>query len=242
MWVICKKEWNTFFANITGYLAVALFLSLSGLALFVMPQTSILSYGFATLEGFFSLAPWLFIFLIPVIAMRSFSEEFRAGTFELLLTYPISLQEIILGKFFAGLAIFAVALFPTIIYAISLQQLSAAGGIDVASTIGGYLGLFLIGATYLAISIYASSLVQNSVVGFIVAAAICLTLFIGFDAISKLPVFYNSFGFLLEKLSLNYHFKSIGRGVIDIQDVLYFSLLVAFFLQLTKITLKKIAE
>src|SRR6478736_3730269 len=158
MWMICKKEWNQFFSSLTGYIALVFFL---------FPNSSLLDFGYASLSGFFSLAPWVLLFLVPTITMRSLADEYRAGTFELLKTMPISSAQIVWGKFYGALITIITALLPTIIYAISVQQLSVTGGIDIGGTIGSYIGLVLLGAVFTAIGICASSFTNNTVVAFI---------------------------------------------------------------------------
>ena len=157
MWIICKKEWRQFFSSLTGYIAIVIFLLLMGLFLFVFPASSILDFGYATLDNFFSLAPFVMLFLVPTITMRSIADEYKSGTFELLKTLPISSARIVWGKYFGCLLVVAIALIPTIIYAISIQQLSARGGIDIGATIGSYIGLLMLGAGDKPIAISHSS-------------------------------------------------------------------------------------
>ena len=166
MWKICKKEWQQFFASLTGYLVLSVFLGVTGLLFFVFPETSLLNFGYASLAPFFQLMPWLLLFLIPAITMRSISDEMRTGTFEILQTLPLTIRQIIAGKYFGTLLIIAVALFPTVIYAISMQALSITGGIDTGATIGSYISLFLLAAVYAAIGIYASSVTTNTIAAF----------------------------------------------------------------------------
>ncbi|PZP41562.1 MAG: gliding motility-associated ABC transporter permease subunit GldF, partial [Pseudopedobacter saltans] len=133
MWMICTKECRQFFSSLTGYIAIVTFLLLNGLFLFVFPNTSLLDYGYASLDGYFHIAPWIFLFLIPTITMKSFSEEYKTGTFEMLKTYPLTPAQIVWGKFFGALFIVFLSLLPTVIYAVSMQKLSAVGGIDTGS-------------------------------------------------------------------------------------------------------------
>lgn len=234
MWMICKKEWNQFFSSLTGYIALVVFLLLNGLIFFVFPNTSLLDFGYASLNGFFSLAPWILLFLIPTITMRSFADEYKAGTFELLKTLPLTSTQIVSGKFFGALLIVLLALIPTIIYAFSLQHLSAAGGIDVGATIGSYIGLFLLGAVFTSVGLCASSFTNNTVVAFISGAFICLILYTGFDALSQLPVFANGSDYYVQMLGINFHYKSISKGVIDVRDMIYFFAVITFFIAVTK--------
>lgn len=239
MWMICKKEWRQFFSSPTGYIALVVFLLLNGLFLFVFPDTSILDFGYASLGSFFNLAPWILLFLVPTITMRSLADEYKAGTFELLKTMPLTPSQIVWGKFFGALIIVITALLPTIIYAVSVQQLSVTGGIDVGGTIGSYIGLVFLGAVFTAISICASSFTNNTVVAFITGAFVCFLLYNGFDAISKLPVFKAGWDYYIEMLGINFHYRSISRGVIDSRDIIYFVGMMVLFLFITQRNLVK---
>jgi ABC-2 type transport system permease protein len=239
MWMICKKEWQQFFSSLTGYIALVVFLLLNGLFLFVFPDTSILDFGYASLGSFYNLAPWILLFLVPTITMRSLADEYKTGTFELLKTLPLTPSQIVWGKFFGSLIIVVTALVPTLIYAVSVQQLSVTGGIDIGATAGSYIGLVLLGAVFTAIGICASSYTNNTVVAFIAAAFICFALYNGFDAISKLPVFNAGLDYYIEMLGINFHYRSISRGVIDSRDLIYFTGIIVLFLFITQRNLIK---
>ncbi len=239
MWMICKKEWQQFFNSLTGYLAIIFFLLINGLWLFVFPETSLLNFGYASLGGFFSFAPFVLLFLIPTITMRSLADEYKVGTFELLKTLPLQITDIVMGKFLGALCIVVAALLPTIVYAISIQQLSIVGGIDMGATIGSYIGLICLAAVYTAVGICSSSYTNNTVVAFIAGAFVCFLLLYGFEAISKLPIFKAGADYYIEVLGINFHYKSISRGVIDIKDIIYFTTLSILFLQLTKYNISK---
>lgn len=239
MWMICKKEWIQFFSSLTGYLALVIFLLLNGLFLFVFPDTSLLDFGYASLSGFFDMAPWLLLFLVPTVTMRSLADEYKGGTFELLKTLPLNSLQIIWGKFFGALLIIIAALLPTIIYAISMQQLSSTGGIDIGATIGSYVGLVLLGAVFTAVGICTSSFTGNTVVAFITGAFLCFILYTGFEAISKLPVFKGNLDYYIEMLGINFHYKNLSRGVIDTRDVIYFIGIIFLFLLITQRNLVK---
>jgi len=233
MWIICLKEWRQFFSSLTGYIAVIVFLLLMGLFLFVFPDTSILDFGYATLDNFFSLAPYIMLFLVPTITMRSIADEYRNGTFEILKTLPLSSAKIVWGKYFGCLLVVFIALIPTIIYAVSIQQLSSKGGIDVGATTGSYLGLLMLGAVYTAVGICTSSFTNNTVVAFVVAAFVCFLLYSGFTAVSKLPLFSGGADYYIQMLGIDFHYRSISRGVIDTRDVLYFFAMIVLFLTIT---------
>lgn len=239
MWMICKKEWQQFFSSLTGYIALVIFLLLNGLFLFVFPDTSILDFGYASLGSFFNLAPWILLFLVPTITMRSLADEYKAGTFELLRTMPLTPSQIVWGKFYGALFIVITALLPTIIYAVSVQALSITGGIDIGGTIGSYIGLIFLGAVFTAIGICTSSYTNNTVVAFITGAFVCFLLYNGFDAISKLPVFKAGLDYYIEMLGINFHYRSISRGVVDSRDLIYFISIIVLFMYITQRNLNK---
>lgn len=238
--MICKKEWQQFFNSITGYIVIAVFLLLNSLLLFVFPDTSILQFGYASLSSFFSYAPWVLLFLIPAVTMRSFPEEYKVGTFELLKTLPLTESKIVWGKFYGCMLIVLTALLPTIVYGCSIQALSSNTGIDIAATVGSYIGLIFLSAIYTAVGVCVGSYTNNSVVAFIASAFVCFILYSGFDAISKLPIFKGTYDYFIEMLGINFHYTSISRGVVDTRDILYFIGLIIVLLLITtrKISIK----
>jgi ABC-2 type transport system permease protein len=232
MFAILKKEFNSFFASPIAYLVIGVFLLINGLFLWVFKDDfNILNAGFADLNSFFFLAPWVFLFLIPAITMKSFADEFSNGTIELLKTKPISDWKIVFGKFWASLLLVFIALIPTLTYAYTIYQLAnPAGDIDFGSIIGSYIGLLFLAATYTSIGLFTSTLSKNQIVAFILGVMITFFLFYGFDAISI------SLGneLIIKKMGINEHFKSISRGVIDSRDIIYFLSVTVFFLFITK--------
>ncbi|WP_299682782.1 gliding motility-associated ABC transporter permease subunit GldF [uncultured Dokdonia sp.] len=235
MLAILKKEINSFFASPIGYLVISLFLVVTGLFLWVFEgEFNIPGSGFADLAPFFQLAPWIFIFLIPAITMRSFSDEQKTGTLELLLTKPISTLQLVLGKYFGALVLLIIAILPTLIYVIAIHQLgNPVGNLDVGVTIGSYIGLVLLAASFSAMGIYASTLSDNQIVAFITAVLFCFIFYFGIEGIaSYTSTFIANFG-------MQTHYDSISRGVIDTRDVIYFISLIAFFIYLTKNKLQK---
>ncbi|WP_428284856.1 ABC transporter permease [Hydrotalea sp.] len=234
MWMICKKEWNQFFSSITAYVALIIFLLLNGLFLFVFPDSSMLNFGYATLTPFFDFVPWVLLFLIPTITMRSLADEYKSGTFELLKTWPLKPAALVFGKFLGAFLIIIAALIPTLVYAFSLQHLSSSGGLDIGATIGSYIGLLLLSGAFISIGLAASSFTNNTVVAFIAGAFVCFMLYIGFDALSKLPVFSGTLDYYIEMLGINFHYQSVSRGVIDTRDLVYFFVIIFFFLFITQ--------
>jgi ABC-2 type transport system permease protein len=233
MWAVCKKELRQSFSSLTGYIAIVAFLLMNGLLLFVFPDTDILANGYATLDKFFELAPWILLLLIPAITMRSMADEFRTGTYEILQTLPLSRARLVTGKYLACLIVVLIALLPTLLYFLCIQQLSGQGGVDTGGTIGSYIGLACLAAVFTAIGIWCSSITANAVVAFIAGAFACFILYSGFGAISALPVFAAGLDYYIGMLGIDFHYRSISRGVIDTRDILYFSSLIVLFLYLT---------
>ncbi len=229
---VCKKELRQFFSSLTGYIAIVVFLLVNGLLLFFF-QDNIFDFGYATLDRFFQLAPWILLLLIPAINMRSFADEFRTGTFEILLTRPLSRWQIVGGKYLGSLAVAAIALLPTLVYIISIQRLSAGEGLDMGATIGAYIGLFFLAAVFTAICIFCSSLTSNAVVAFIAGLLGCALLYYGFNAISKLPALSGGADYYAEMTGIDFHYRSISRGLIDIRDIIYFLSVIFLFLVMT---------
>lgn len=232
MWSVCKKELRQFFSNLTGYIAIVVFLLVNGFMLFVF-ENNILDFGYATLDRFFQLAPWILLLLIPAITMRSLSDEFRAGTYEILQTRPLSHWQIVFGKYFGSLIVVLIALIPTLIYFISVQSLSSNEGMDTGAAIGSYIGLILLSAVFTAIGICSSSVTNNSVIAFIICILFCVFLYYGFGAISKLAELSNGADYYIEMLGVDFHYRSISRGVIDTRDIVYFISVTSFFLVIT---------
>ncbi|WP_100611390.1 gliding motility-associated ABC transporter permease subunit GldF [Confluentibacter lentus] len=236
MFAILKKEINSFFASPIGYLVIAIFLILNGLFLWIFKgEFNVLDYGFADVSSFFLLAPWILIFLIPAVTMRSFSDEKKQGTLELLLTKPISHLKIVLGKYFGALILILIALLPTLLYVYTVYQLgNPVGNLDMGSTVGSYFGLLFLIASYTAIGIFTSTLSDNQIVAFILSVFLCFLFYIGFEGISE---FTSSPS--IEQLGMSYHFKSMSRGVLDTRDIIYFLSVSFFFLTITKFNLNR---
>lgn len=238
MWSICKKELRQFFSSLTGYIAIIVFLLVNGLTLFVF-KDNILEFGYATLDRFFQLAPWILLLLIPAITMRSFADEFKGGTFEILQTRPLTRWQIVGGKYLGSLVVVLIALLPTIVYIFSLQSLSSNEGIDMGATIGSYIGLFFLAAVFTAIGICVSSFTNNAVVAFIISLIACALLYYGFSAISQLAALEGRADYYIEMLGIDFHYRSISRGVIDTRDLVYFLSMIFLFLTITDRNLLK---
>ena len=233
MWAICKKELRQFFSNLTGYIAIIIFLLINGLVLFVF-RNNILDDGYASLENFYSFAPWVLIFLIPAITMRSFSDEYRGGTYEILRTRPLTGWQIVSGKFFGSFIVALISLIPTLVYYFSINSLAATTGIDAGAAAGSYLGLILLAGVFTAVSVCVSSFTVNAIIAFIISLSVCVLLYYGFNAISQLPALQNGADYYIEMLGIDFHYRSISRGVLDTRDIIYFLSVIIFFLLLTR--------
>ena len=233
------KEISSFFSSIIGYIVIIIFLLITSLFLWVFPiDSNILNYGYAQLNGLFLIAPYVFLFLVPAISMRSFADENKSGTIELLLTKPMSDLQIVLAKFGAAFVLLLIAILPTLVYYFSIYQLGyPAGNIDSGGVLGSYIGLLLLGSAFISIGIFASSITSNQIVSFIVAVVLSGFLFIGFEFIYNLALFGDA-GLLIKTLGIYDHYSSISRGVLDTRDLIYFFSLISLFLFLTRFSLQ----
>lgn len=239
MKALLLREIKSFFGSPIGYLVIAIFLLLNGLFLWVFEgDFNILNSGFADLSPFFTLSPWILIFLIPAVTMRSFSDEKKQGTIELLFTKPLSVWEIVNGKFFGAFLLIVMAILPTVIYVYVISYFgNPEGNIDMGSTLGSYFGLLFLIAGYTAIGIFTSTLSENQIVAFIISVFLCFVFYFGFESLSSLA---GGFSNVVASLGMDYHFKSMSRGVIDTRDVLYFVSIAILFLSLTVYKLKSL--
>lgn len=236
---LVKKELHQFFNSLTGYITIILFLLVNGLYLFVLKDSNIFDFGYATLDKFFELAPWIFIFLIPALTMRSFSEEYKTGTFEILQTRPLTKWQIVFGKYLAVLTVIVISLLPTLLYIYTIKTLSATGNIDSGGITGSYIGLVFLAAVFAAISMWCSELTSNAVIAFLAGTFSCLILYFGFNALSKLPVFNGNADYYIEMLGIDFHYRSISRGVVDTRDIIYFLSIIFLFLFATQKNITK---
>lgn len=240
MWTMFRKEVSGFLSSLIGYIVIAVFLLINGLFIWIFPmEFNILQYGYASLDGLFVIAPFVFLFLIPAITMRLFADERRSGTMELLLTKPVSDLQIILSKYLAGVVLVVIAILPTLVYVIAVWQLGLEpGNLDKGGAMGSYLGLLFLSAAFVAAGIFASSLTDNQIVAFILAVFLCGFSYIGFESIHNLELF-GRFDLFIKALGINAHYVSMSRGVIDTRDVVYFLSYIVFFLMLTRLTLQR---
>lgn len=234
---VLSKEFNSFLNSLIAYVVIGVFLTGMGLLMWVFPETSVLEYGYADLETLFSLGPYVFIFLIPAITMRSFAEESKGGTLELLLTKPLSDWDVIIGKFLACFLLVLLSLVPTLIYYYSVHALgNPAGNIDTPGVVGSYTGLIMLGAVFCAIGIFSSSITRNQIVSFIVAAFLCYFFFAGFESLSLVNV-WSARSLFIKELGLLYHYDALSRGLIDSRNLVYFASVMGVMLLTTRIVL-----
>lgn len=239
MLAIFKREIQTFFTSPVGYLVIGIFLLLNGLFLWVFKGPfNIFDYGFADLENFFLLTPWVFLFLIPAITMKSFSEEKKLGTLELLLIKPLTIWQTVLGKFFGTFVLAVIAVIPTVLYVFTISQLGTTiGNLDMGVVLGSYLGLFLLIACYTSIGVFSSAQTENQIVAFILSLVLCFVLYYGFEGLATL--FPNgATSLIIRNLGMKIHFDGFARGIIDSRDLVYFISLSVFFVFLTVIQFK----
>ena len=239
MWTLYKKELRGFFSSIIGYLTIGVFLVMTGLTLWVFSSDfNILDYGYAGLDGLFITGPFLYLFLIPAITMRSLAEERRGGTMEMLMTRPLSDWTIVWSKFLAAWTLVLISILPTLVAYFSVYSLGdPVGNIDTGSVAGSYIGLLLLGGAFVAIGIFSSSLTQNQIVAFIIAAVLSVAVYLGFESVYNMGV-QGGAGLFVRKLGAAYHYESMSRGVVDTRDVLYFACLAALFLMATRMVLQ----
>ncbi len=239
MYALLQKEIKSFLSSLIGYVVITVFLLVLGLFMWVFQADSnVLHNGYANINPLFEIAPWVFLFLVPAITMRSFAEERKTGTIELLLTRPLRDMQIVFAKFMAGFILVIFSLLPTLVYFFSVYQLgNPVGNIDTGGMWGSYIGLLFLGGAFVSIGIFASSLSDNQIISFVMAVAFCAFCYIGFDNLASLEIFKKSDSFLLS-LSINTHYVSMSRGVIDTRDMLYFISLIAIFLVGTRTVLE----
>jgi ABC-2 type transport system permease protein len=240
MFTLFKREIKNFLSSLIGYIVITVFLLINGLFLWVIPMDfNILENGYANIDGLFLLGPFVFLFLIPAITMRSFAEEKRSGTIEMLLTKPLTDLQIILSKYMAGVVLVIFSILPTLIYYISVYHLgSTLGNLDAGGTWGSYIGLLFLGAAFVSIGLFASTLTDNQIISFIISLFLCGIFYIGFEFIYSFDIF-GKYALFVQSLGISYHYSSMSRGVIDTRDVLYFLSLISVFILLSKISLER---
>ncbi|MDQ3291831.1 MAG: gliding motility-associated ABC transporter permease subunit GldF [Bacteroidota bacterium] len=238
MFAVLRKEINSFLNSIIAHIVIGVFLLATGLFMWVFPDSSVLDYGYADMYTLFNIAPWMFLFLIPAITMRTFAEEKKSGTIELLLTKPITDFDLILGKFLACFSLAVLALLPTLLYYFSVYTLgNPVGNIDSAAVAGSYLGMVFLAGIFTAIGVFASALTENQIVAFIVAVFFCFLVYAGFDSLAAIDV-WGTASYFISQLGISFHYNTLSKGLIDSRDVLYFVSVAALFLLATKLIME----
>ena len=234
MLAVLRKEIVHFFGSLIGLMTISVFLLVLGLLMWVLPDYSILSYPYATMDQLFTIAPVVFIFLVPAITMRTFADEYVSGNFEMLRTKPLSIPDVVLGKYLASLLLVVLAILPTLVYYYSVYQLgSPVGNIDGGEIAGSYIALVLLSACFCAIGILASAITRNQIVAFILGSFLCFMFHWVFFYLSKLPIFFGRWDDLVQRIGLDYHYVSMSRGVVDTRDLVYFVSFAGVFIILT---------
>ena len=226
---IFKKEFRTYFVSPIAYIVISIFLIVTGWFFF----STFFLFNQANLRNFFSLLPVVFAFVVPAVTMRLFSEELNVGSYEILLTMPVTYREVVLGKFLASVAFVTAMLLPTLAYPVTITFL---GDLDWGPVVGGYVGAILLGASFSAVGLFASSLTRNQIVAFIVGVAICFALVL----IDKILFFLPSpLVGVLEYLGADYHFENISKGILDSRDIIYFLSLIFISLYATHLAMEE---
>ena len=234
MYQIFKKELNSFLDSLIGYIVIGVFLVATGLFTWFF-KDNILDFGYADMSLFFQISPFLFLFLIPAITMRAFSEEVKSGTIELLFTKPLSKWQIVFGKYLASCFLIFLSLVPTLLYYYSVYQLgNPAGNVDSAAVFSSYLGLFLLGCVFAAIGVLMSAFTDNQVTAFVLSFVVCLILFYGIGQFAQLP-FMGDLGYVFNQFGLDYQYNSLGKGLLDSRNIIYFLTVIFISLWATKL-------
>ncbi len=233
------KEIRGFFSSLTGYIVIIVFLVINSLFMWVFPgDLNVLDSGYATMDTFFTMAPWIFLFLVPAITMKSFAEEKRSGTLEFLLTKPLTDIQIIIAKYTGGLILVLLSILPCLVYFWTVYHLgNPPGNLDSGAIFGSFTGLFFLAAIYVSIGIFTSVISDNQVVAFIIAVVLSFIMYVGFDYIAAIP-FLQAHDTFLINLGINEHYKSISRGVVDSRDIIYYLAVIVFYTVVSKISLE----
>ncbi len=234
---IIRKEFFGFLHSLIAYVVIVVFLTGMGLLMWVFPETSVLEYGYADMEALFSVGPYVLMFLIPAVTMRSFSEEYKSGTIELLFTRPLSDSQIIWGKFLASFGLVLLSLLPTLVYFYSIYSLGdPIGNLDIPGTVGSYLGLLLLSGVFTSIGIFGSAISRNQIVAFVLSVFFCFLMYSGFRSIAGIDV-WGSSSLLLDQLGILYHYDTLSKGLLDTRDLVYFASVILFFVLCTHLVI-----
>ena len=238
MWTIIRKEWNQFFSGWMGYISIVVYLLITSILLFFIPDTNLLDAGYASLDSFFELSPLLLLILVPAITMRSFSDEYKMGTYEMLKSLPLKSSSLVLGKFFSVLFIIIIAIAGSLVYVFTLYYLSLSG-LDTGAILGSYIGLMMLCAVYASIGMYVSSCFSNPLASFMITAFACFLIYYVFSFFPALYISGQNIGYYISLMGVKYHFENMSKGYLASNDLIYFISVVALFLYQTNVQLKK---
>lgn len=243
MFALYLKEIRSFLSSFVGYVFLFIFLLACWLFNWMLDSTmNLMDRGQADLTPFFNVAPYVFLILIPAITMKSIAEERRTGTIELLFTRPISDLGILLAKYFAGVTLLVISVLPTLVYYFTLSYLGKPiGNMDVGANVTSYLGLMFLGSAFVAIGIFASCLTSSQIVSFIIAVALCYFFYDGLGLLGSYAQFGN-LDFYLQYATLNFHYDSIKKGVLDAGDLVFNFSFIVLFISASLLTIKTIKK
>ncbi|MBV6646112.1 MAG: gliding motility-associated ABC transporter permease subunit GldF [Cyclobacteriaceae bacterium] len=234
---ILKKEINEFLNSLIAYVVIGVFLTSIGLLMWVFPDTSVLDYGYASMEPLFSMGPYVFMFLVPAITMRSIAEEKKTGTIELLYTLPFTNLQIILGKYLAGFSLVVFSVLPTVVYYFSLSALgNPPDNLDTSGIVGSYIGLILLGGVFTSLGLLSSAVTENQIVSFVLASFLCFMFYAGFESLAAIDI-WGDWAYYLEQFGILFHYNAMSRGLLDFGNLAYFLGVIAISLSLTHFTL-----
>jgi ABC-2 type transport system permease protein len=228
------KEIHAFFSSLIAYIVIAVFLIITGLFMWVFSDSSVLDYNYAGMDPLFSLAPFIFLFLIPAVTMRSFAEEHQRGTLEYLFTKPIKEMDVILGKYLANVTLVFFAILPTLLYYYTVYQLGAPkGNLDTGAIIGSYVGLMFLAASFVAIGLFASAITDNQIVAFLLSSFLCFLFHWAFGYLASLPIFIGNIDSFIDKFGMQSHYDAMSKGALDTRDIIYFLSMIVLFITAT---------
>ena len=235
-----KKEVSIFFSTLIGYIIIVGFLLVNSILLWSnFSKLNILDYGYADMDVFFEISPLLFLLFIPAISMRVFTEEYTNGTIETLITKPITSFQITFSKFLSVLSLILFAIFPTLIYVVSIYYLGeSVGNLDLAGIIGSYFGLILLCALFSSISIYASSISSNQITSFLLAILLNTLFYFGFDVLSEF-YFFQNIDLIIQQMGISFHYEMMSKGLLRLSDIIYFLSFTILFITLTELVVNK---
>ena len=240
MITLYKKEISIFFSSIIGPLFISLFLFINGLLFWSnISQFNILDNTYASMYNFFQISPIIFLIFIPALSMNTFSKEYNLGTIEILKTKPILASQIVLSKFLAIFSLIIISILPTFIYVVTIYIIGEIpGNLDLAGIIGSYIGLILLSALFISISIYASCITKHQITAFIFGLLFSVFFYFGFDVLSRI-IWFEKFDIIIQKIGILYHYDIMSKGLLMVSDIVYFISIIFLFLKFSEIVIKR---